>query len=173
MVAIRLPSGIEDRMRRKITKRLVDTIDVNKRDVVIWDTEVTGFGLRCRVSGVRYYMVKYRLAGRSRWYTIGRHGAPWTPIIARKEARRVLGEVAAGSDPAKSREEQRHGVTIQALCDRFLADYVPDYCKPSTAREYQRSVELFIVPALKNHRIQDILRADIAKLHHDMHSVQR
>ena len=30
--------------------------------------------------------------GRQRWFTIGRHGAPWTPESARLEARRLLAE---------------------------------------------------------------------------------
>ena len=52
------------------------------------------------------YILKYRtLDGRQRWHTIGRHGAPWTPDMARDEARRLLGEVVKGDDPARAKGE--------------------------------------------------------------------
>ncbi len=159
-------------MRGKITKRLVDTAVAGERDKVIWDTDLPGFGLRCRVSGTKFYVVKYRARGRARWFTVGRHGAPWTPSTARREARRLLGEVAGGSDPAEGRDVGRMALTVANLSERFLADYVPHRCKPSTAREYRRSVELFIVPALGRRRVVDVMRADVAKLHHDMRHTQ-
>jgi hypothetical protein len=36
--------------------------------------------------------------GRQRFVTIGPHGAPWTPELARKQAKRLLGLVANGKD---------------------------------------------------------------------------
>jgi hypothetical protein len=67
------------------------------------------------------YVVKYRTAdGRQRWATIGRHGAPWTPEMARDEARRILGEVASGGDPASTKREARQASTVAELCDAYL-----------------------------------------------------
>ena len=60
-----------------LTKRAVDAAQPSAREWCLWDTEVKGFGLRVRPSG-------------------GQHGAPWTPEQARREAKRILGEVAAG-----------------------------------------------------------------------------
>ena len=158
----------EVHMQGKITKRLVDTAVAVERDKVIWDTDLPGFGLRCRAGGAKFYVLKYRAGGRARWYTIGRHGGPWTPATARREARRLLGEVAAGRDPAGLRDAGRRALTVVQLGERFLSDYVPHHCKLSTAREYRRSVELFITPALGRHAVSDVTRADVARLHHDM-----
>ena len=48
------------------------------------------------------YVLHYRTEeGRQRWYTIGRHGSPWTPETARAEAQRLLGEVRRGLDPTR------------------------------------------------------------------------
>jgi Arm DNA-binding domain len=64
---------------------------------VVWDSAVIGFGARRQRSEAVSYFVFYRTAeGRQRWQTIGRHGAPWVPDIARDEARRLLGDVARG-----------------------------------------------------------------------------
>ena len=60
-------------------------------------------------------MAKYRFGGRQRWFTIGRHGSPWTPDSARKEALRVLGEVAHGFDPAEKRAVDRRAHVRSAL----------------------------------------------------------
>ncbi|MDD2704960.1 MAG: integrase arm-type DNA-binding domain-containing protein, partial [Acidocella sp.] len=59
----------------------------------IYDAAVPGFGARRQKDSVQY-VLRYRTAeGRQRWFTIGRHGAPWTPDSARDEARRRLGEI--------------------------------------------------------------------------------
>jgi hypothetical protein len=83
----------------KITKRVVDSAKPAARDVVFWDSELTGFGLRVKLSGVKSYGVQYRARGLSRRVTISQHG-PMTPEEARKEAKVLLGRVARGGDPA-------------------------------------------------------------------------
>ena len=68
---------------------------------IIWDSAVVGFAARRQKGKALTYLVKYRTeSGRQRWCKIGRHGSPWTPETARDAARRVLGEVAQGKDPA-------------------------------------------------------------------------
>jgi hypothetical protein len=58
----------------KLTKRNVDTLKPATERFTAWDTDVKGFGLRVTPSGERVYVLKYRIAGEQRWYTIGRHG---------------------------------------------------------------------------------------------------
>jgi Arm DNA-binding domain len=82
----------------KITKRVVETAEAQEKAYVIWDDELSGFGLRVFGSGKRSYVIQYRIGGRSRRYTIGLHGA-WAPETARQEAKVQLGKVAAGEDP--------------------------------------------------------------------------
>jgi hypothetical protein len=69
-------------MRGKITKRAVDSLE----DGVLWDPELRGFGVRVRKPGGKFYVLKFRSGRKQRWHTIGRHGSPWTPEQARKEA---------------------------------------------------------------------------------------
>ncbi|MDE0371869.1 MAG: Arm DNA-binding domain-containing protein, partial [Rhodospirillales bacterium] len=47
-------------------------------DTVYWDGELTGFGIRVRKSGRKYYVLQTRVRGKLRWFTIGQHG-PITP----------------------------------------------------------------------------------------------
>jgi hypothetical protein len=46
--------------------------------------------------------------------------APWTPDMARSEARRILGEVTKGNDPAGQKQETRKAATIAEHCDAYL-----------------------------------------------------
>ena len=151
---------------RKITKSVVDEQTSSSRDQLIWDREIKGFAIRCRSSGAKHYVLKMRVGGRQRWITIGRHGSPWTPDTARREALRLLGLRAAGHDPATERDRQKGAITIAELGARFLTEYVPQHCKPRTAEEYQRAVDRFINRVLGRQRISDLTRADVGRLHH-------
>src|SRR5262245_60628784 len=128
-------------MKAKITKRTIDQFVAGERDVVLWDTEIKGFGVRCRRSGAKHYFLKARVGGRQRWLTIGRHGSPWTPDTARTEALRLLGLRAVGRDPANERDRRKVGATLADLGERFLREYAAKHCKPRTAEEYRRAVE--------------------------------
>ena len=90
-------------MKAKITKRLVDGLKPGPVDRTIFDSDVPGFAVRVRKTGGMSYAVEYK-AGRGRGaptrrVTIGPVGK-MTPDEARAEARRVLGSVAHGEDPA-------------------------------------------------------------------------
>jgi hypothetical protein len=72
-------------MRKRITKRVVDTTAPAEKDSFVWDSDLTGFGLKVTPNGRKAYVLQYRLPGSpvSRRYTIGKHGSPWTPEEAR------------------------------------------------------------------------------------------
>lgn len=93
--------GLIERQGR-ITLRPVQALQADDKDAFLWDAELKGFGVRFRQSGAKFYLIKYRHDGRQRWHTIGRHGSPWTPEMARREATRLLGEIAAGRAPGQS-----------------------------------------------------------------------
>src|SRR5215218_4009577 len=96
--------------RRRIGLRDVRALGPNQ---TIWDAAVTGFGARRQRGDAVAYVLQFRtVEGRLRWHTIGRHGAPWTPDTARDEARRLLGEVAKGADPAADKLAKREAATV-------------------------------------------------------------
>lgn len=147
---------------RRLTKRAVDSLRADHRDALLWDAELPGFGARCRPSGGKFYILKYRIGGRQRWYTIGRHGAPWTVEEARREARRLLGEVAAGRDPAERKAEARRGLTVAALCDLYVAEGCATK-KPSTLATDRGRIERHIKPLLGRNPVRAVTRGDIER----------
>jgi integrase len=153
-----------------ITKRVVDEAQANTRDTFLWDDELSGFALKVTPAGRKVYLVQYRLGGRkgrTRRVTIGRHGE-LTPTAARSEAKRLLGEIALGHDPASDRDKSKADKSLTVVLDQFMAEHVKSKRKASTAREYQRIAKLYVVPRLGRRPISAIQRQDIAKLHHEL-----
>jgi integrase len=163
-------------MRAKITKRTVDALKPGPggAEAMVWDTEVKGFGVRVQRGGSRSYIVHYRVgSGRGaplRKVTIGKHGAPFTPETARSEAKRLLGLVEGGADPGADKIARKEAPTVADLAERFLAEHADAKRKTSTAAQYRRVLGLMILPALGKRKIVDIVRHDIAKLHHSLRS---
>jgi Arm DNA-binding domain len=92
-----LITGGDGWMQGKITKTSVDRLEPW---TVLWDSEVKGFGVRRHGADARHYLLRYRFGGKQTFRKIGRHGSPFTPDTARTEARRLLGLVASGVNPA-------------------------------------------------------------------------
>src|SRR4029077_15627296 len=105
----------------------------------IWDAghreAVKGFGAR-RQRGDPVYVIKYRVFGRQRFVTIGRHGSPWTPDKARKEAKRLLGLAADGKDPHAEKIEAR--ARAADTLSRVADDYLKKKQKPRSYAETER-----------------------------------
>ena len=151
----------------KLTKRAVEALKADGADTVYWDGELTGFGVRVRKSGRKNYVLQTRVRGKLRWFTIGQHGRI-TAVEARVAALEILAQAKKGIDPRDANARRKAEPVMVELGRRFLEEYVPAHCKPSTQAGYQRSVTLFIDPAIGEMRISEVERKDIAKLHHDM-----
>lgn len=149
----------------KLTKKIVEALKPKEKDYVVRDSALTNFGVRVLPSGVKTYMIQYRQNGRQRKYNIGKHGAV-TLDQARTIAQKLLARVADGADPAEERAVYLKAPDVRTLGERFMTKYVSQRCKPRTAGEYQRALDLFIYPAFGSRKIVDITRADIAELHH-------
>jgi integrase len=142
---------------------------------IIWDAAVTGFAARRQKGEAVTYLVKYRATGgRQRWHTIGRHGAPWTPESARAEARRILGEVVTGADPAAEKRAKRKATTVAELCDDYLDEAEAGRLltrrrtakKPSTLATDRGRIERHIKPLLGRMAVAAVEREDVERFMH-------
>ncbi len=158
----------------KISKRSVDAIEPGECDKLLWDRDTPGFGLKVTPAGTRTYLVQYRIGGRkgrSRRVTIGQHGRPWTdpkmektmsltPEVARKEAKRLLGMVTAGNDPAEDRARARRAITVAELCDYYLLEGVTAK-KAGTIAKDKRRIELHVKSLIGGRRARDVTQDDV------------
>ena len=131
----------------KITKRLVDALEPRSAEYFVWDSEIPGFGLRVLPSGRKGYVVQYRAGRRSRRISLG----PSTVLTCEQARNRAIAIVAAarnGADPAAERDAGRKAITVKELAERFDKEHIAVRVKASTAKEYRRNLERFILPAL-------------------------
>ena len=143
----------------------------------IWDASLTGFGARRQKSDAVAYVLFYRTReGRQRWFTIGRHGAPWTPETAREEARRLLGDVAHQRDPASEKRRARNAQTVAELCDFYFVDAEAGRLmtrrrtqkKASTLAIDKGRIARHIKPLLGQLRVAAVTREDVECFMHDV-----
>jgi len=147
----------------KITKRTLDALQAGAVTGFLWDDELKGFGAKITAGGSASYVVQYRMGGReakTRRYTIGGHGSPWTPFTAREEATRLLRLVAQGIDPVESDKQRRREAVELAFsnyADRFAAD-----CKgKGWSTLVTRSLHLHVKPVLRDKALPTITRIDV------------
>jgi len=154
----------------KLTKRIVDAAEVRAAEHFIWDDDIPGLGLRILPSGRKGYIVQYRTGRRSRRMSLG----PSTVLTCEQARNRAIAIIAAarnGEDPAAERDAGRKAITVKELSERFDKEHISIRVKPSTAKEYRRNLERFILPALGRLTVTDITRADVAKFHHDLRHI--
>ncbi|MYI48103.1 MAG: DUF4102 domain-containing protein [Rhodospirillaceae bacterium] len=119
----------------KLTKRTVEALKASGADAVYWDGELTGFGVRVRKSGRKNYVLQTRVRGKLRWFTIGQHGRI-TAVEARAAALEILAQTKKGIDPREADTRPKAEPVMAELGRRFLKEYVPVHCKPSTQAGY-------------------------------------
>jgi integrase len=153
---------------RRITKRVVDALRPQAREFAVWDSKLTGFGVRVRPSGAISYVVVYRAgSGRGapvRRFTIANVGKA-TPETARRRAKAILGAVAHGLDPAGEKATERGTLTIAGLADRFMSEHVKQKRKPGTVVFYRHLLDKIIKPELGASKADKVTRAQVARLH--------
>jgi integrase len=165
MVLTRTTKGTGAKMA-KLTKRVVDAAKADGNAHFIWDHEIKGFGLRVAPGGAKSYVLNFR-NGRGRKapqhrITIGKHGT-WTPEQARREARRLLGTIAAGDNPAATRKAEARAMPLVALCELYLAEGAM-HKKPTTLRVDRGRIKNHIVPLLGKLRVDHISRSDVERM---------
>ena len=159
-----------------ITKRAVDSLQPGAQPIILWDDDLSGFGVKVTPAGKRTYVYQYRIGGRGGRTvrtTIGSHGA-WTPDKAREEAKRLRRETESGTDPVQARRDAKAAelaradaereaaerradveraaemLRIDALVDRFLTQ-PRNPNKPRSARTtqfYENILRLHVVPII-------------------------
>jgi integrase len=145
----------------KLTKATVDLpkLPAGKRELIVFDEALKGFGLRIRAGGKRTWIAQYRLGSKQRRLTLGTV-EKLDADEARKQAKDDLARVQLGQDPqaekAAARAPKAREMTLGDLVDRYL---------PYAERKLKASTYSGIVLHLRKHW---------RPLHaHELHSLER
>jgi integrase len=149
----------------KFTKRFVEAITPDpEKTLKYWDSELKGFGLIVLPSGRRTYCVEYRNADRAKKrLKIGVHGQIATEE-ARDLAKKKMGQVAHGEDPATQKKQVSTLATMEDLAHNYLERH--GYKKrPKSLQEDQKLLQNIILPTLGRLKVPYVTRRDMESLH--------
>lgn len=156
-------------MRRPIPTPInARTISTAQPGDVLRDTSTPGLHLRCFDGRKSFYVYFRTREGRERRPKLGDVGV-LTLAQARRIARKMLGAVAEGMDPAATatpgRASAATGPTIAELGVRYLREWAS---RKKSHKEDVRLLERIVYPALGERRVSAVAYEDIARLHSDM-----
>jgi integrase len=151
-------------MRANLTHTIVAALKApSAGQIDCWDSKIPGFGIRSSVGGSKTWIVRYRQNGKKQRYTLGR----WPSMgvaDARQEARRYLGEVAGGNDPARTRAEAKAQPTFAELAELYLKHHANVKKRPRSVAADVYMLNADLLPAWKDRKLATIGRRDVIAL---------
>jgi integrase len=153
----------------KLTDKIVATLPVpargNKRTP---DSELAGFNAQVTASGERGYVLRYRIRGRERLYTIGAFPT-WTTVAARNRARELRRLVDRGIDPHEQEARERDAsLTVREFWAKVYEPLHLPTLRPGPRRNVRSMMTRDILPKLGKLAVKDVDHADVAALHREI-----
>jgi integrase len=134
--------------------------------LTVWDDEVKGLGVRVLASGRKSWVVRYRLAGRQEFVSLGA-----VENLTAKEARRRAGTMVAearlGKDPRAELKARRQAapqpatLTVEHLVNRYLTSHAEKNLAPKTVVSARRALVTLLKP-LHRCGAADLTRRQVA-----------
>ncbi|HEX6956815.1 MAG TPA: integrase arm-type DNA-binding domain-containing protein, partial [Ferrovibrio sp.] len=158
--------------KAKITVQLVRSLTAPEKwpikgNQIIWDDEVTGFGVRVTAAGAIAFVLRYVFHGQEHRITIGKH-PDLTPSAAREIAIGMRGAIVDGRDPLTARIQAREAPTVAILCADYMARHAEPKKRPASISNDRRMIEGVIKPKLGAKKVAIVSRRDIDELHQSM-----
>jgi integrase len=153
----------------KITQRLVERLKAPaKGNVIVYDGEIPGFGVRKTAAGVVAFVLDYRFGARKRRLTIGR--APdESADSARVKALDYRKIIREGTDPLEESREKLEKLktepTVADLAERYTREHMLEHNGHGHQRNVQSMLNNLILPRLGRRRLSSIYLSDIVALH--------
>jgi integrase len=164
----------------KLSRKTIDGLGVTDKPVIHWDTEVKGLGLWVGPTGHKSFVVQKRVNGRSSRISLGEYG-PVSVVHARERAMTIIADIAKGIDPVRDREQQRaqrvederRGITVAGLFERWMEDHVRPRRAPRTVLDYEANYRRYIGPQFGSTCVRDIKTRDVESWHASMSNKPR
>jgi integrase len=147
----------------KLTASAVRTahLPAGKSEVIFFDDDIPGFGLRLRAQGSRTFVFQYKLGAKQRRLALGAASA-LTIADARKTAGTLYARVRLGQDPAADKAEahRQASETFKSCLDQYL-DALRKRYRPRSFKEIERHLVKH-AKALHHMPLANISRRDVA-----------
>lgn len=151
--------------RRKLTESFISRLKPappGKR-YEVHDVRLDGFSVRVTDSGAKSYCVHCWAGGKHRRYTlpIPVGSKPISEVLTEAEQAKQL--MLAGVDPRAARKAEDSALVDTAI-ELFLERHVRVKNRASTARETERKLRRYVLPAWTGRRLDEIEALDVAQL---------
>ena len=148
----------------RLTQRQINALKPRKKTFDVRDTELKGFGVRVRSSGIKRYFIQSQQQEIRTWRIIG-DASGMSLEEARCHARSVLASLYNGEEIiAVTNEETRFGVVAEKLfeaCER--------HWKAGTRRVNRIYLKNQILPWFRNMQVAGITERDVKQWHASLH----
>jgi integrase len=159
-------------------KRTVDAIRPRGRAFMVWDGALTGFGITVTASGVRSWMVQFRVDGATRRMVLGRVNV-LAPAEARAQAHEALAAAAKGADPSAERRTgnaagrdaaaaRRAAPTVADVAEGYLATLKLTR-SARWAADARALYDAHIKPRIGTRKADTVTAKDVRQIHEHLH----
>lgn len=150
----------------KITKTIIDRFAIPREgQAFIRDTILQGFGVRVTSSGSKSFIFEKRINGKVRRFTLG-HFGELTAEQGRRQAQKLLGEIAQGIDPiAEKRKQKQLAITLFEAFQEFKE--ARKTLKKHTLYDYERLFKVAF-PDWHKKPLTSISKGMISKRHREL-----
>ncbi len=151
--------------KEKLTERTIKGLKVpTEGNRIHYDKEIPGFGVRITSNGAISFVLNYRIHGRERRYTIGRH-PEMNASASRAKALELRQQIQKGEDPLSARVNERAAPTVGDLAADYLKQYAEIHKRLSSIRGDKYMLQAVILPKLARLKVDAVERRDIESLH--------
>ena len=153
----------------KLTKRYIDRElpEQVERETWVWDSEVTGFGIRIRPGSRPVFAIRWKDGhnwSRNRKYTIG----PVAQIEledARAIAKQRFGEITRGDNPiAKRKNDRQYKHNVNDLIEQAIIDLGEKRRSLTYIRDFKQQMRDYVSPHIGNALVADVAPSDIDRI---------
>ena len=140
----------------------------DKDQIFYRDSEIKGLALRVTANGVKSFVVEKSIGNKVRRITLGKYGA-LTAEQARKEAQKIIGQIATGGDPiAEKRAKKMKAVKLYEVLNDYFQTRKD--LKPSTIVNYTQVINKAF-EQWRNKPLVSITKDKIAKHHEKLGTI--
>jgi len=135
----------------------------------IWDADLGGFMVRVWPTGRKVFCLRYRRGKKTELHTIGKFLDPWTTDAARQRVTDLLTLFRGGHSPTQN-QQQRRAMTVNELCDRYLAEghILKPFKRKASWKQDERGLRLHVRPICGKRLISELTKLDVAQIVSDV-----
>lgn len=135
----------------------------NGKRTYLWDSKVSGFGMRVEATGRKIFVVKHRFKGQQRMVTLDRYPS-CTLANARAKAYAIIGRAQNGEDPNQTDLLESKNGSFATVLDSYFDKHCLPFLRLSSRTEVERVLRKEFLAHWAKWDIGDITKKDVVAI---------